>query len=298
MGHNLVLNMMQHGHEVLAWNRSPERRESARQDGINVIDDITQLVTQLAQAGTPKIIWLMISAGPGVEELILGQNGLINTLTSSDIIIDGGNSHYTDTQRRAAMLAQKGIQLVDLGISGGVEAARQGVCIMAGGDKAAIERVEPLLRDIAQPEGYIYSGASGAGHYLKMVHNAIEYGMMQAIAEGVNLVQNSEFKTDIAQLAHTWNHGSVIQGNLINFLQLALAKDPNLTQAEAEVGDLGTGSWAVAEALRLGVPFTSIANAVFTRYSSRQPQQSWLYKIISALRAQFGDHRSVERASR
>ncbi len=291
MGHNLVLNLMDKGHQVLAWNRSLDKRELARKDGITVVDELSQLVSQLQ---APRVIWMMVSAGPAIDELLFGDKGLETMLSAGDIVIDGANSHFNDTKRRAAKLAEKGIMLVDCGISGGVAAARKGVSIMAGGDQAAFTHVEPLLKDASVPDGYGYFGASGAGHYVKMVHNAIEYGMMQSLAEGVNLLQKSEFKTDISKLADVWNHGSVIQSNLVGFLHDAFTDDANLMNTSAEIGDLGTGSWASAEALKLGVPFSSITNAVFTRFQSRDPQ-SLLYKIISALRAEFGGHHSAER---
>ena len=291
MGHNLVLNLQDKGHQVVAWNRSVEKRETARQAGINVVDEMSQVVAQLTG---PRVIWLMVAAGPAVEEVLFGADGLATQLAAGDVVIDGANSHYTDSKRRAAKLAESGIILLDCGVSGGVTAARNGACMMVGGDKATFDRLEPMFKDMSQPDGYGYFGTSGAGHYVKMVHNGIEYGMMQSLAEGVNLLDKSEYAPDMTKLTDVWNHGSIIQSNLVGYLNTALTTDGKLANAESEIGDLGTGGWTTSEALRLGVPLPAISAAVFTRFASRDPQ-SMLYKVVSAMRAVFGGHTGAER---
>lgn len=298
MGMNLALNLQDHGHEVHSWNRSEEKRQQARNSGLNnVHDDIADLFQTLSASNPErKVVWMMVSAGDAVESTLFGADGnpgIIEYLNSGDIVIEGVNSFYRDSQRRAAKLAEKGILMLDCGVSGGISGARHGACVMVGGDKSTYDYVESLFKDVTVEGGYGYFGTSGAGHFVKMVHNAIEYGMMQAIAEGMNLVSKSEFNPDMSQLTSVWNSGSIIQSNLIGFLHQALQKDPGLAQASADIGSLGTGMWASQEALRLGVPLTAITHAVFSRYQSND-KDSLMFKVIQAMRAEFGGHNSQQ----
>lgn len=296
MGVNLALNLQSKGHQVVAWNRSEEKRFRAKEQGVeNVVDSISKLVSELG-GEERKVIWSMISAGPAVDSVFSGEGGLIGMLSAGDIVIDGVNSHFKDSRRRAAQFSEKMINMLDVGVSGGVDGARNGACMMVGGDRMAFEHVEPVIKDVCLPDGYGYFGASGAGHYVKMVHNAIEYGMMQAIAEGMNLLELSEFEVDYSELTKVWSNGSIIESNLIKFLHKAFSGDPDLHKASPEIGSLGTAKWAVSEALESQAPFTNIANSVFTRYESRE-KDVFSLKIIQAMRAVFGAHSSSERPS-
>jgi 6-phosphogluconate dehydrogenase len=291
MGRNLALNLQEHGHDVICWNRSTERRDQAKSEGLKVVDEVSELVNSLSGQ---RIVWLMMSAGSAIDDFLFGPEGLASMLQAGDIVVEGANSHFTDSQRRAAKMAEMGIKYIDCGVSGGIQGARHGACMMAGGDAEAFKVVEPLMKDACVAEGYGHFGPSGAGHFVKMVHNAIEYGMMQAISEGVNLISKSEFDVKLTELTNVWNHGSIIQSNLIGFLHGALTKDPTLQNTKSEIGSLGTGMWASEMALKLGVPFTAITHAVFARYQSLD-KDSLAYKVTQAMRAEFGGHNSEER---
>lgn len=296
MGSNLMLNLLDHGHEVVAWNRSLEKRERARKETkAEVVDSLEELVAALPEQ---KIIISIIAAGPAVDSLLFGENsesGLAKLLSKGDIVIDMANSFYKDSVRRAEVLAKQGVSLLDCGISGGLEGARNGACMMVGGAEPAFKQVEAILRDVTVASGYGYFGPSGAGHFVKMVHNGIEYGMMQAIAEGVSLIDaKPEYNPDMSKLLDVWNHGSIIQSRLVGFLQQAYNQDPELANEEAEIGSLGTGKWTVEEALNLGVPLTNISQAVFTRYNSRY-QNFIAWRVISAMRRVFGGHSGKDR---
>ncbi len=291
MGLNLALRMKDQGISVVGWNRSEQKRKEARDKGLEVADTLLELVDSLEGA---KIVWMMISAGEGIDELLFAENGLKELLHEGDIIIDGANSHYIDTIMRAEDLGTAGITLLDCGISGGVEGARSGPCLMLGGDKNGYEFVEEMLAKVATNDGMGYFGPSGAGHYVKMVHNGIEYGMMQSIAEGLNLLESSDFDIDYEKLTTVWNNGSIIAGNLIGFANESFKEDSELSKTKSEIGSLGTGRWSAEEALYRGVPFGSITNAVYSRYQSRE-SDSFLFKVVQAMRAKFGGHNSKER---
>lgn len=293
MGLNLALNLKQKGYQVIGWNRSGERREQAKAAGIETRDSIAELVAALTDS--PRVLWSMVSAGDAVDSVFFEDGKLIELLGSGDIVIDGANSHFQETKSRAAKFADRGIRMLDCGTSGGLRGAKDGACMMVGGDRTAYDHVKPAIESVCVKDGYGYFGESGAGHYVKMVHNAIEYGMMQSIAEGMSLLGRSEYKPDPRSVTQVWGNGSIIAGELINFTNEAYAKDPNLKEVRPEIGSLGTGNWSVAEALKLGVPFTSIAHAVFTRFQSREPNSD-VYKIIQALRAEFGGHSSEDRS--
>jgi len=293
MGLNMVKNLIDHGHELIVWNRSPEPRQEAAEYGATAVDSITELAQKLTGK---KVIFSMISAGPIVDTVLFdnGENAIIQVLGEGDIFIDGVNSHYKDSIRRAEKLKEHGILMLDAGVSGGVDGARNGACAMVGGDEEAFKHVEQLFKDMTVERGYGYFGTNGSGHFVKMVHNAIEYGMMQAIAEGLNLINESEFKPDLKKVLDVWNHGSIIESNLVGFLSAAVSKIDDINTLDPEIGALGTGMWASIDALERGVPFTTISHAVFNRYQSRKTGE-YAFRMIQAMRAEFGAHTSKER---
>jgi len=297
MGLNIVKNLLDHGHEIVAWNRSPEPRIEAANAGASCVNDMRQLVQSLEGK---RVVFSMVSAGPAVDLILFGsgEDSLFELLSAGDIFVDLANSHYKDTHIRAEKLAAKGIHMLDAGVSGGVGGARKGACCMVGGDEVSFRYVEQVFKDMSQENGYGYFGKSGSGHYVKMIHNAIEYGMMQAIGEGLNLLQSSEYKqNDMRKLLEVWNSGSIIESKLVGFLKESITKSGNLENLESEIGSLGTGMWASEEALRSGVPFTAITHAVYSRYESRGAG-SLAFKVIQAMRAEFGAHTGQERESK
>lgn len=293
MGLNMVKNIIDHNHEVIAWNRSKEPRDEAEKYGAQTTESIKELVGKLDSS--PKIIFSMISAGPVVDTILFenGENSIFDLLSEGDIFIDGVNSHYKDSIKRAKKLGEKGIKMIDAGISGGVDGARNGACAMVGGDEESFKYVEQLFKDITVENGYGYFGKNGAGHFVKMVHNAIEYGMMQVIGEGLNLLDESEFKPDLKKVLDVYNHGSIIESKLIGFLK-KVVDGKEVSELESEIGSLGTGRWAAEDALQRGVPFTAITHAVYNRYMSRGTGD-YAFKIIQAMRAEFGAHNTKER---
>jgi 6-phosphogluconate dehydrogenase len=289
----MVQNLLDHKHEIVVWNRSPEPRAEAAKVGAIACENIKELSEKLEGR---KVIMSMISAGPIIDDILFnnGENSIVEVLKAGDIFIDCANSFYKDSINRAEKLREKGIIMLDAGVSGGVDGARNGACAMIGGNKEAFEYVEQIFKDMTVDEGYGYFGESGAGHFVKMVHNAIEYGMMQVIGEGLNLIDKSEFTPDLLKMLNVWNHGSIIESRLIGFLKSSVEKAGGLTNLESEIGSLGTGRWAAEDALQRGVPFTAITHAVYSRYSSRGTDD-YAFKIIQAMRAEFGAHNGKER---
>lgn len=283
MGFNLALNMRDHGHQVVAYNRSPEVVKRAEAEGITGAYSVKELVDKLRPK---RIVWLMVPAGRPVDENIAR---LLPQLEPGDIIIDGGNSNYKDTLIRYEMLKEKGINLVDVGTSGGIKGARYGACAMIGAEKEVFQYLEPLFKDICVEGGYLHTGPNGSGHFAKMVHNGIEYGMMQAIGEGFEILHKSRFNFNLREIAGVWNHGSVIRSWLIELAEKALAGDPGLERIKDVVHSSGEGLWTVQEALELKVPVPVIAQSLFARYRSEQGS-SFSGKVVAALRNQFGGH--------
>jgi 6-phosphogluconate dehydrogenase len=292
MGGGMVQRLLQGGHRVVAHDSRPEAVEARVRQGAVGASSIPHLVSLLKP---PRAVWVMVPAGEATESAI---GALAEVFSLGDIVVDGGNSHYKDSVRRAAALSKRGLLFLDVGTSGGVWGLKDGYSLMVGGDRQAFRRLEPVFRTLAPAadKGYGYVGSTGAGHFVKMVHNAIEYGLMQAYAEGFELLQaKQEFSLDLAQVAETWRHGSVVRSWLLDLAAAALREDPRLDGIQAYVEDSGEGRWAVQEATELGVPTPVIALSLQARFRSRQ-EQPFGVRLLAALRNQFGGHpvRKVE----
>ena len=280
MGGNMTERLRKGGHEVETYARTAPERTA---------DSLVELATQLEQ---PRVVWLMIPAGEPTE---MAFETLLPLLEDGDILIDGGNSNFRDSIRRAEEAEKKGVRFLDAGVSGGIWGLAEGYCIMVGGDAAAFETVEPILATLAPEGGYAHVGPAGAGHFVKMVHNGIEYGLMQAYAEGFELLQGIElYELDLGQIAALWDHGSVVRSWLLELLERAFEADPGWSRSAAYVEDSGEGRWTVHEAIDAAVPLPAISAALFARFASRQ-DESFAAKVNAALRNQFGGH-AVEAA--
>ena len=288
MGFNLCMNMHKHHHQVLAFDLNQQTLESIKQKGITTAGSIDQLVHSLKGR---RVIWLMIPAGEAVD-LTIQQ--LVPLLRAGDILIDGGNSNYKDSMRRSKHLETHGIDFLDCGTSGGMDGALNGICAMVGGKKETFAHCEPFIKDISVPEGYLYCGPSGAGHFVKMIHNGIEYGMMQAIAEGFEVLHKSTFNLDLKSVAGVWNHGSVVRSWLMELTENALSKDPKLDSIKGVMHSSGEGKWTLETALEQQIATPVIALSLLMRYRSLQ-DDTFSGKIIAALRNEFGGH-AVEKA--
>jgi 6-phosphogluconate dehydrogenase len=275
MGGNMTERLRRDGHEVETYARTAPERTSG---------SLMELAGTLDQ---PRVIWLMIPAGDPTEHAF---QTLLPLLEDGDTVVDGGNSNFRDSQRRAAEAKQKGVFYLDAGVSGGIWGLTEGYCVMVGGDEEAFRIVEPVFRTLAPEAGYAHVGPAGAGHFVKMVHNGIEYGLMQAYAEGFELLNGiPDFELDLRQVAALWQHGSVVRSWLLELLEAALAEDPALEEIRGYVEDSGEGRWTVHEAIESAVPVPAIALALFARFSSRQ-DESFSAKVNAALRKQFGGH--------
>ncbi len=283
MGMAIALNLRDKGFDVTGYDISPDLREKATSDNLAAVDTLALMVQKLP---APRLIWLMIPAGEAVTQTL---QQLAQLLSPGDTLIDGGNSRYKDSVGRYQALNALGIHLLDCGTSGGVSGARNGACLMIGGDKTVFERWEYVFRAIAQPDGYLYTGGPGSGHFVKMVHNGIEYGMMQAMAEGFEVLEKSEYDIDYQQVARVWNHGSVIRGWLMELAESAFAADPDLSAIKGKMFSSGEGKWTVETALDLGVPTPVIALSLFMRYRSLM-EDTFSGKVVAALRHGFGGH--------
>jgi 6-phosphogluconate dehydrogenase len=282
MGGNMVERIREHGHEVMGWAPS----------GGGTADSLEELVGQLEP---PRVLWLMVPSGDPTEQ---NFQQLLGLLERGDVVVDGGNSYFRDSVRRHAAAAELGIHFVDAGVSGGIWGLEVGYCIMAGGDKEAVELVEPAFLALAPENGYAHVGAAGAGHFTKMVHNGIEYGLMQAYAEGFELMHHSEFDLDLAEIAGIWRYGSVVRSWLLELLHAAFEKEGGtLDNIAGYVEDSGEGRWTINEAINAAVPVPVISAALFARFASRR-DINFSAKVAAALRNQFGGHavRAVEDA--
>lgn len=290
MGMNMAKRLLKGGHAVTAYNRTPQKTEEIMKDGATGAFTIDELTAKLS---SPGIVWLMLPAGSTVDEYI---ETLSSRLKKGDIVIDGGNSYYKDDLRRAEKLRGRGIHFLDIGVSGGIWGLTEGYCLMIGGDHDVYKKIEPLLITLAPPEGYLYCGQTGAGHYVKMIHNGIEYAMMQSYAEGFDILNTSPYGKDLdfSKLSHLWNRGSVIRSWLLELLESAFAKDRRLSGIKGYVEDSGEGRWTVKEAIDLDVSADTIATSLFKRFLSRQ-EESFSNKVLAALRNEFGGHRVMKK---
>jgi 6-phosphogluconate dehydrogenase len=309
MGGNMARRLLRGGHEVVAWNRSPEPVRAVAAEGAIGVASVDELVSRLAP---PRAVWVMLPAGAPTEEAV---RALGERLAAGDTVVDGGNTHFTDDVRRARVLAERGIRSLDAGTSGGVWGVERGYCLMIGGDRSAFERLEPIFRTLAPgraaaaptrgrprrgtaEEGFLYCGPAGAGHFVKMIHNGIEYGLMQAYAEGFDVLRNAaspalppehRYDLELPEIAELWRRGSVIGSWLLDLSSAALAADPRLEGYEGRVDDSGEGRWTVEAAIAEAVPVDVLSAALFARFRSRR-EHTFAEKLLSAMRRQFGGH--------
>jgi 6-phosphogluconate dehydrogenase len=282
MGFPLALNMRQH-HDVLAYDVQADARTAIEAEGARTAGSIRELVSH----STPRrVIWLMVPAGEVIDH-ILGE--LLPLVAENDVIVDGGNSNYRHSQARAAKAEAHGVHYIDCGTSGGTSGARHGVCAMLGGSREAFEYIEPVLKDISLPGGYLYCGPSGSGHFTKMVHNGIEYGMMQSIAEGFAHLQQSGMDLDLPAIAKLYNTGSVIRGWLMELTENALRKDPGLDSIKGIAHASGEAQWMVEDAMARKISIPTIALSLMARFQSQDPE-NFPAKVVAALRNEFGGH--------
>ena len=283
MGANMVERLVRGGHRVISYDRSAEAIQRVVDKGGVGAHSLADFVKQLA---SPRVIWLMVPSGDAVDQTI---DQLLPVLTRGDVLIDGGNSNYKDSIRRAGKLSENGMHFVDVGTSGGIWGLENGYCMMIGGNKGIIERLSPIFETLAPAGGYLHVGPNGAGHFVKMIHNGIEYGMLQAYGEGFELLNASQFDLDLGKISHLWNQGSVVRSWLLELAESAFAKDPRLSTIKGYVEDSGEGLWAVQEALERNVPAAVLTLSLFARFASRQ-EDAFAAKFVAALRHEFGGH--------
>jgi len=286
MGSNMVKRLLRGGHRVVAYNRSPEPVREAEAFGAIGVQRVEAVVERLSP---PRVVWLMVPAGDPTEQMV---DRFATLLAPGDILIDGGNSYWRDSVRRAERLRSLGIAFLDVGTSGGIWGLESGYCLMIGGEESAFQSVEPAFRTLAPEGGYRLVGPSGAGHFAKMVHNGIEYGLMQAYAEGFEILQSSPYRFDLGALARLWNQGSVIRSWLLELSERAFSRDPQLESIRGYVEDSGEGRWTVLTAIEEAVPAPVITLSLQMRFRSRQPD-SFAAKVVAALRREFGGHAVV-----
>jgi 6-phosphogluconate dehydrogenase len=316
MGGNIVRRLMNNGHSCVVYDAQPASVNQLASEGAIPSQDLKQFMDQLT---SPKAVWVMLPAGPITESTIatLGE-----MMSSGDIIIDGGNSNFQDDVRRAKTLAEKGIRYIDVGTSGGVWGLERGYCMMIGGDKTAFDHLDPIFKTLAPgvgsidktpgregrqstaEEGYLYTGPAGSGHFVKMVHNGIEYGLMQAYAEGLDILKgvNQEvipaerrYDLDLADITELWRRGSVVSSWLLDLSAISLAEDPELKAFSGRVDDSGEGRWTIQAAIEEAVPADVLTAALFTRFRSRQ-DHTFAEKVLSAMRKQFGGHQESKKS--
>jgi 6-phosphogluconate dehydrogenase len=283
MGGNMTIRLIRRGHEVVAFDPRPDARDAAATAGATPAGSLEEMVNLLDQ---PRTVWLMVPGGDVTERTVTGVAGL---LSEGDTLIDGGNSNFRDSQRRAVSMAERGVAFLDAGTSGGIWGLENGYCLMVGGDRAAFDRVEPVFAALAPDHGYAHVGPSGAGHFVKMVHNGIEYGLLAAYGEGFEILHSSEFDLDLATISGIWRYGSVVRSWLLDLLHDALEKDPGLTSIDGYVEDSGEGRWTVQAAMDQDVPAPITTLSLFLRFASRQ-RESFAAKTVAALRQEFGGH--------
>jgi 6-phosphogluconate dehydrogenase len=283
MGMNMGRRWIQGGHQVVAYNHHYAKAEELAREGASPAKSLPDLVQALKG---PRIVWLMLPAGEVTDRHI---RDLSELLAPGDLVVDGANNHYKEDLRHAEELGKKKIAFVDAGVSGGIWGLRNGYCTMVGGDSGSVSRLAPLLDTLAPKDGWMHCGGTGGGHFVKMVHNGIEYGMMQAYAEGFEILQASPYKPDSHQVAHLWNQGSVVRSWLLELAEEAFAKDPQLSKIAGYVEDSGEGRWTVQQAIDTGVSAPVITASLFQRFISRQ-EDPFSLRLLAALRNEFGGH--------
>ncbi len=289
MGMNMARRLLKGNHQVIAYNRTPNRTDEIVKEGAIGAYSLSELVEKLSP---PRVVWLMLPAGPTIDDHL---EQLKDLLSPGDMVIDGGNTYYKDDIRRAETLAEKGIQYVDAGVSGGIWGLKVGYCTMVGGTKENYEYIEPIIKTLAPQDGYLYCGPTGAGHFVKMVHNGIEYGMMQAYGEGFEILEASPYAESLnyAEVAHLWNQGSVIRSWLLELAEEAFKKDGKLSDIRGYVEDSGEGRWMVQQAIETAVAAPVIALSLLQRFRSRK-EDTYSDKVLAALRREFGGHAVVK----
>ena len=289
MGMNMAKRLLQGDHSVIAYNRTPNKTDQLVKEGAIGAHSLSEVVEKLSP---PRVTWVMLPAGPTVDDHIVQ---LKEMLSPGDIVIDGGNTYYKDDIRRADLLAEKEIKFIDAGVSGGIWGLKVGYCLMIGGEKETYQYLQPIFKTLAPEEGYLHCGGVGAGHFVKMVHNGIEYGMMQAYGEGFDILESSPYSEslDYAAISHLWNQGSVVRSWLLELMESAFTKDATLSDIRGYVEDSGEGRWTVQQAIETGVSAPVIALSLMRRFSS-QVEDSFSDKVVAALRREFGGHAVVE----
>jgi len=283
MGLNMVTRLTRGGHQIVAFDRSPEAVARSKDAGARGVDSLEALTDALSP---PRAVWVMVPAGDPTEATI---DTLKRLLAPGDVIIDGGNTNFHDDVRRAEALKASQLHYVDAGTSGGIWGLQEGYCLMVGGEADVCARLEPIFLTLAPKDGYLRVGSHGAGHYVKMIHNGIEYGLMQSYAEGFELMHASQYSIDLAAVSAVWNHGSVVRSWLLELVARALAEDPELKELRAYVDDSGEGRWTVQEGIDRSVPLPALTAALFTRFRSRE-DNPFAERLLAAMRNQFGGH--------
>lgn len=283
MGGNMVLRLLKGKHEIVVYDKNPESVKSLGKQGAVCAGTVQDLLKELP---SPKIIWIMIPSGDPTIQTI---RDLAVQLSKGDIVIDGGNSYYKNSVLMAQELAKKRIHFLDVGTSGGIWGLEKGYCLMIGGEKRAYEQCEPVFKTLAAKEGYRHVGPGGAGHFVKMIHNGIEYGMLQAYGEGFEIMNSSEYNLDLAEISHLWNQGSVVRSWILELAEKAFTRSPKLKEVAGYVDDSGEGRWTVAEAIERNVSAPILTLSLLERLRSRQ-KESFSAKVVAALRNEFGGH--------
>lgn len=287
MGGGIARNLQDKGYEVYGYNRTPEVTKEFESDGIHGIYSYSEIKEKLQ---APRVVWVMVPAGDAVEQTLVGKNGLMHHLEEGDYLIDAGNSFYKNTQKRYDIIEQQSVRFVDAGVSGGPSGARNGACIMIGGNTQNYQYLEPLFKDLSVENGYEFFEGKGAGHFVKMIHNGIEYGMMQAIAEGFGIMKESEYKLELTRIANVYNHGSVIESRLIGWLKEGFKKyGEDLGSISSAISHSGEGKWTTETAQELGIEVPIIKGSFDYRIQSQQ-NPSYIGKVVSVLRNMFGGH--------
>lgn len=288
MGKNMVLRLLEQGMDLVVWNRSPEPVKEVVAAGATAAANFADLLKALPE---PRVIWLMLPAGQVTDQII---SELLPHLKSGDLLIDGGNSFYKDTIRRSSELAKKGINYLDIGVSGGPGGARTGASMMIGGNKVDYDYVLPVIKAACSKDAYGYVGGSGSGHFVKMIHNGIEYGMMQAIAEGAAVLEKSPLKPDLAEVFRIYNNRTVIESRLINWAREAFEENPKLENISSVIAHTGEGEWTVDAAKELGIAVPIIEQSFQVRVNSSQEPENFRNKVVSILRNKFGHHKATK----